>query len=93
MYNNGIKDLINMTYYIPAQNGGFSENADAFLQFSHLTDIPTVVTNPPDPDDTVDFHFGECQLIQPIGVRLQITYSALIGCRILMSFTIQILGL
>jgi hypothetical protein len=67
MYNNGIKDLINMTYYIPAQNGGFSENADAFLQFSHLTDIPTVVTNPPDPDDTVDFHFGECQLIQPIG--------------------------
>jgi hypothetical protein len=26
-----------------------------FLQFSHLTDIPTVVTNPPDPNDTVDF--------------------------------------
>jgi hypothetical protein len=63
MYNNGIKSLVNMTYYIPAQNGGFSENADAFLQFSHLTDIPTVVTNPPDPDDTVDFHFGICQLI------------------------------
>jgi hypothetical protein len=67
MYNNGIKSLVNMTYFIPAQNGGFSENADAFLQFSHLTDIPTVVTNPPDPDDTVDFHFGICQLITPIG--------------------------
>jgi hypothetical protein len=67
MYNNGIKSLVNMTYNIPAQNGGFSENADAFLQFSHLTDIPTVVTNPPDPDDTVDFHFGICQLTQPIG--------------------------
>jgi hypothetical protein len=67
MYNNGIKDLINMTYFIPAQNGGFSENADAFLQFSHLTDIPTVVTNPPVSTDTVDFHFGICQLIQPIG--------------------------
>jgi hypothetical protein len=67
MYNNGIKDLINMTYFIPTQNGAFSENADAFLQFSHLTDIPTVVTNPPVSTDTVDFHFGICQLIQPIG--------------------------
>jgi hypothetical protein len=72
MYNNGIKSLAlgtftSCTYYIPTQNGVSSENADAFLQFSHLTDIPTVVTNPPDPDDTVDFHFGICQLIQPIG--------------------------
>jgi len=67
MYNNGIKTLTSCTYYIPAQNGASSENADVFLQFSHLTDIPTVVTNPPDPDDTVDFHFGECQLTQPIG--------------------------
>jgi hypothetical protein len=67
MYNNGVKTLTSCTYYIPEQNGAFSENADAFLQFSHLTDIPTVVTNPPDPDDTVDFHFGICQLIQPIG--------------------------
>jgi hypothetical protein len=72
MYNNGIKSLAlgtftSCTYYIPAQNGVSSENANAFLQFSHLTDIPTVVTNPPDPDDTRDFHFGLCQLIQPIG--------------------------
>jgi hypothetical protein len=72
MYNNGIKSLAlgtftSCTYYIPQQNGVSSENADAFLQFSHLTDIPTVVSIPPDPDDTVDFHFGECQLIQPIG--------------------------
>jgi hypothetical protein len=67
MYNNGVKTLTSCTYYIPEQNGAFSENADAFLQFSHLTDIPTVVTNPPVSTDTVDFHFGECQLIQPIG--------------------------
>jgi hypothetical protein len=72
MYNNGIKSLAlgtftSCTYYIPEQNGAFSENADAFLQFSHLTDIPTVVTNPPVSTDTVDFHFGLCQLIQPIG--------------------------
>jgi hypothetical protein len=68
MYNNGVKILTSCTYYIPAQNGVSETNSeDAFLQFSHLTDIPTVVTNPPDPDDTVDFHFGICQLIQPIG--------------------------
>jgi hypothetical protein len=68
MYNNGVKILTSCTYYIPAQNGVSETNyEDAFLQFSHLTDIPTVVTNPPDPDDTVDFHFGLCQLIQPIG--------------------------
>jgi hypothetical protein len=67
MYNNGVKTLTSCTYYIPTQNGVSSENADAFLQFSHLTDIPTVVTNPPVSTDTVDFHFGICQLIQPIG--------------------------
>jgi hypothetical protein len=62
-----VKTLTSCTYYIPAQNGVSSENANAFLQFSHLTDIPTVVTNPPVSTDTVDFHFGICQLIQPIG--------------------------
>jgi hypothetical protein len=72
MYNNGIKSLAlgtftSCTYFIPEQNGAFSENADAFLQFSHLTDIPTLISIPPDPDDTVDFHFGICQLITPIG--------------------------
>jgi hypothetical protein len=67
MYNNGIKTLTSCTYYIPAQNGAFSENAGAFLQFSHLTDIPTLISIPPDPDDTADFHFGICQLTQPIG--------------------------
>jgi hypothetical protein len=67
MYNNGIKTLTSCTYYIPQQNGVSSENADAFLQFSHLTDIPTVVTNPPVSTDDRDFHFGLCQLIQPIG--------------------------
>jgi hypothetical protein len=67
MYNNGVKTLTSCTYYIPEQNGAFSENANAFLQFSHLTDIPTLISIPPDPDDTVDFHFGICQLIQPIG--------------------------
>jgi len=66
MYNNGIKDT-GITYYIPAQNGVGDEDEDEFLQFSHLTDIPTIVSIPPIDTDTRDFHFGECQLIQPIG--------------------------
>jgi hypothetical protein len=72
MYNNGIKSsalgtFTSCTYYIPEQNGAFSENANEFLQFSHLTDIPTLISVPPVSTDTVDFHFGICQLIQPIG--------------------------
>ena len=68
MFNNGIKSATagtfsSCTYYIPEQNGVSSENADAFLQFSHLTAIPTTTT-------TEDFHFGECQLIAPIGAAV-----------------------
>jgi hypothetical protein len=60
MYNNGIVDLSlggSTSYYIPPQNGGTSENATTFLQFSHLSAIPPV------PGTTVDFNFGECQLV------------------------------
>ena len=59
MYNNGVKDS-GTTYYIPAFNGQSSENQSDFLQFSHLSEIPTTTS-------ALDFHFGECQLIQPIG--------------------------
>ena len=65
-YNNGVKSS-GTTYFIPAQNGFSNENQSDFLQFSHLTDIPTVVSLPPSLNDTQDFHFGECQLVQPIG--------------------------
>ena len=65
MYNNGVVDLTSCTYFVPCQNqpapcGDATE--DQFLQFSHLTDIPTVTTIPPAITDTNDFHFGECQL-------------------------------
>ena len=61
MYNLGVKTLANMTYYIPSQNcSGCSENATVFGQFAHLSTIPTTPA-------TLDFHFGECQLIPPIG--------------------------
>ena len=55
MFNNGVKST-GASFYIPAQNGGTSANETDFLQFSHLTSVPTVTT-------ARDFHFGECQLI------------------------------
>jgi hypothetical protein len=63
MYNNGVQTLTSCTYFVPCQNqptpcGDATE--DQFLQFSHLTDIPTTAA-------TNDFHFGICQLILPIG--------------------------
>jgi len=67
MFNNGVKST-GASYYIPTQNGGLSSNALTFLQFSHLSDIPTVTSIPPLPSDTRDFHFGECQLMQGVGV-------------------------
>ena len=60
MFNNGIKST-GASYYIPAQNGVTSSNEDDFLQFSHLTDIPTIT-------GSRDFHFGQCQLV-PLGVN------------------------
>tara|TARA_R110002050_G_scaffold155655_1_gene283601 strand:- start:1520 stop:4216 length:2697 start_codon:yes stop_codon:yes gene_type:complete len=59
MYNNGIKNT-GSTYFIPAQNGLSSENQDSFLQFSHLSSIPSTSA-------TLDFHFGECQLFTGVG--------------------------
>ena len=65
MFNNGIKTTI-YDYFIPAQNGLLSANLTEYLQFSHLTDIPTIQAT-----STVagsrDFHFGQCQLLQPVG--------------------------
>ena len=48
------------SYYIPTQNGQSSENATDFFTFSHLTEIPTT-------SSTIDYNFGSCQLIAPIG--------------------------
>ena len=61
MWNNGIKSQLagtftSCTYFIPGQNGVSSENADAFLQFSHLTDIPTVAGS------TQDYNFETLQM-------------------------------
>ena len=60
MYNNGIKST-GVSYYIPEQNGVVSSNELNFLQFSHLSTIPSVSST------TTDFHFGECQLLTGVG--------------------------
>jgi hypothetical protein len=60
MYNLGEKTLLNMSYYIPSQNGVTSNNEENYLQFAHLSEIPTTLS-------TLDFHFGECQLIGGVG--------------------------
>jgi len=60
MYNNGIKST-GASYYIPEQNGVVSSNETNFLQFSHLSTIPSTLS-------TTDFHFGECQLMSGVGV-------------------------
>ena len=59
MFNNGKKTTV-FDYFIPAQNGLASQNLSTYLQFSHLTNVPTLT-------GTRDFNFGECQLIQPVG--------------------------
>ena len=59
MYNNGVKPT-GASYFIPGQNGLSSENQTNFLQFSHLSLIPSNAAG-------LDFHFGICQLIEPVG--------------------------
>jgi len=63
MYNNGIKPT-GTSYYIPEQNGVSSTNETNFLQFSHLTEIPTSSATP---STTIDFHFGICQVMPGVG--------------------------
>ena len=58
-YNNGIKST-GASFYIPEQNGLSSENATDFLQFSHLSDIPTVA-------GSRDFVFESQQLFSGLG--------------------------
>ena len=60
MYNNRQKVLGFTTYFIPAQNGVAFENANTFLQFSHLTTIPTGL-------GTKDFLFASKQLFPGVG--------------------------
>ena len=69
------KELDNgMTYYIPAQNGGSSENQTHFLQASHLSAIPTQGSSGALPT-TTDINFGECQLFSPLNPVVDNLYN------------------
>jgi hypothetical protein len=65
MYNNGVKN-IGVSYYIPAQNGESDINIYTALQFSHLSDVPTIPATA-SVTGSSDFHFGECQLMTGVG--------------------------
>ena len=67
MFNNGVKTLNPTSPHVPAQNGVSDLYLTSYLQFSHLSSIPTVTSNPPVSGDTRDFNFGDCQLINPVG--------------------------
>ena len=58
-YDNGVKSS-GTTYFIPPQNGLFSENQEFFLQFSHLSAIPSVA-------GSRDFVFESAQLLPALG--------------------------
>ena len=58
-YNNGVKST-GASYFIPEQNGLSSENQPDFLQFSHLSDVPTTTS-------TRDFVFTSSQLVSGVG--------------------------
>jgi len=62
LFDCGVNTLSGYTYIVPNQNGVSGTNSQAtWLQFSHLTQ-----SNPTNAG-TIDFHFGECQLIPPTG--------------------------
>ena len=67
-FNNGIKSVGSGSYYIPAWNNLFSANWTEFLQFSHLTDIPTGST-------TIDINYETQQTLGGIGTTTANLFS------------------
>ena len=68
MYNNGVKTIAGYKYNAPLPNGSTAiGNETEFLQFSHLSDVPPITSQPPVNSDTRDFNFGECQLMTGVG--------------------------
>jgi len=63
-----------VSFYVPAQNGGSSENILEFLQASHLSAIPTQATSGALPT-TTDINFGECQLFNPLNSVVDNLYN------------------
>tara|TARA_R110000824_G_scaffold357651_2_gene545225 strand:- start:474 stop:2489 length:2016 start_codon:yes stop_codon:yes gene_type:complete len=62
LYNNGIRTMATDTYKVKTQNAVAGETLDHFLQFSHLSEIPSVSLT------STDFYFASHQLIPDVGV-------------------------
>ena len=67
-FNNGVKSVGSGSYYIPAWNSITSSNQTEFLQFSHLTDIPTIST-------TIDINYETQQTLSGIGTTTANLFS------------------
>lgn len=67
-FNNGIKSVGSGSYYIPEWNNFSSANWTEFLQFSHLTDIPTGST-------TIDINYETQQTLGGIGTTTANLFS------------------
>ena len=63
MYNNG-KKATGIDCFVQAQNGSGAIYLTQFLQFSHLSGIPTI-SGTATTQGSLDFHFGQCQLTIP----------------------------
>ena len=65
LFNNGLKTLGATKFNVPDQNGVTGDPIESqFLQFSHLSAIPSSLTSS-------DFNFGECQLMPGVGGTIQ----------------------
>lgn len=58
LFDNGVVTNVD-DYHIPAKNGVAATTKTEFLQFSHLSEIPTTAS-------TEDYNFGHCQLFNPL---------------------------
>ena len=69
-FNNGVKSVGNGSYYIPEWNSIASSNATQFLQFSHLTDVPTSNLG-----TTIDINYETQQTFNTVGTTTQNLFS------------------
>ena len=58
LFDNGVVTNVD-DYHIPAKNGVAATTKTEFLQFTHLSEIPTT-------SNTDDYNFGYCQLFSPL---------------------------
>ena len=69
LYDCGTYNVIDFSVDFKAQNNSPAQsNVTEFLQFSHTTDVASVVSIPPATTDTIDYNFESHQLLAGMGV-------------------------